>query len=117
MKKTYYQTLNTLPAFAESGDIRRTWAQAHTMAIGCPRDGYEKALVEMLSGWLRYADAVQDTWGAGVGKDYVLGPCWAQIGAGLRGLLNGDIGRMDGGTLDGLLCRTLEAEGFDPDRF
>ena len=85
------------------------------MAVTQPKTAFEKALVEMLSGWLRYADAVQTSWDAGIGKDYVLGPNWAQIGDALRGLLNGDLGRMDGGTLDGVLCRTLEAEGFDPD--
>lgn len=91
------------------------WKERHTAAMACPRTEYEKALVELLSGWLRYADAVEERWESGIGKDYVLGPNWAQIGAGIRGLLNGDLGRMDAGSLDGLLCRTLEAEGLDPD--
>lgn len=91
------------------------WQERHMGAVSCPRTEYERALVELLCGWLRYADAVQGAWESGIGKDYVLGPNWAQIGAGIRGLLNGDLGRMDGGTLDGLLCQTLEAEGFDPD--
>ena len=118
MKNNYLQSLSKLPTHAGTGLPRTAdaWALAHQRAIACPREGCEKALVEMLTGWLRYADAVQSAWDAGIGKDYVLGPLWAQIGSQLRGLLNGDLGRMDGGTLDGLLCRTLEQEGFDPDQ-
>lgn len=108
----YLQSLHYLPGYASEYE---GWGAQHLHAVYCPRDGYEKALVQMLAGWLRYADAVQRSWDAGIGKDSVLGPCWAQIGSGLRGLLNGDLGRMDGGTLDSILCRTLETEGFDPD--
>ena len=71
--------------------------------------------MELLSGWLRYADAHRGAYESGIGADYVLGPAWAQIGAGLRALLNGELGRLDGGTLDGLLCSTLTAEEFDPE--
>jgi hypothetical protein len=91
------------------------WADRHLMAVTLPNSDYEKAVVEMLSGWLRYADAVQSAWDSSIGNDYVLGPNWAQIGAGLRGLLNGELGRIDAGTLDSILCRTLETQGFDPD--
>ena len=42
---------------------------------------------------------------------------WARIGAGLRGLLNGALGRLDAGTLDSLIADTLRAEDFDPDEF
>ena len=111
-KKNHLQNLNQLPSYAKAADA---WAASHQWAIACPKEGYEKALVQMLSGWLRYADAVQADWDAGIGKDGVLGPLWAQIGSQLRGLLNGELGRLDGGSLDRLLCRTLEAEGFDPD--
>jgi hypothetical protein len=68
-----------------------------------------------LNGWLRYADAHHSQYGSGIGRDGVLGPEWVQIGQGLRGLLNGCRGRLDGATLDGLLCLTLAQEGFDPD--
>lgn len=109
--ETHRGTLYALPR----GSNDTGWATRHLAAVACPKAGYERALVEMLSGWLRYADAAQSAWESGVGKDYVLGPKWAQIGDGLRGLLNGDLGRMDGGALDAVLCRALQAEGFDPD--
>jgi hypothetical protein len=72
-------------------------------------------MVEMVSGWLRYADAVLHGYGSLIGKDAVLGPDWRGIGTGLRGLLNGDTGRLDCGTFDALLVNILRSQGFDPD--
>ncbi len=48
--------------------------------------------------------------------DGVLGDEWAKIGGALRGLLNGETGRFDCGTLDRLFCETLRSEGLDPDQ-
>jgi hypothetical protein len=111
MKPLYRKQLTALP---HTRDNIGGWQGRHIGAVACPRTEYERALVELLSGWLRYADAAQERWESGIGNDYVLGPNWAQIGTGIRGLLNGDLGRLDGGTLDHVLCRTLEAEGLDP---
>jgi hypothetical protein len=111
MKTIYRDQLYRLPA--RTG--HDAWLSRHGAAVACPQEGLEKAFVEMLSGWLRYADAHRSAYESGIGDDYVLGPQWAQIGSSLRGLLNGSLGRLDGGTLDGLLCRTLQAEEFNPD--
>ena len=48
-----------------------------------------------------------------IGEDYVLGPQWQAIGEGLRGLLNGETGRLDCGTLDGFILATLDENGID----
>jgi hypothetical protein len=105
---------NRLTANCE-GTSSNGWKERHREAVLCPHWDYERALVQMLSGWLRYADAVQNRWESGIGQDGVLGPSWAEIGSGLRGLLNGELGRLDGGTLDALLVNTLREEEFDPD--
>ena len=97
-------------------DEEAGWQARHRSAVACPRDGFECAYGEMLRGWLRYADAHQERYASPIGQDGVLGPCWAQIGAGLRGLLNGEHGRLDAGTLDSILVRALQEEEFDPDR-
>jgi len=110
MQASYRNKLKAKP----DGINSNGWADRHFAAAQCPQSEYEKALVEMLSGWLRYADAVASGGQSGIGQDYALGPCWARIGDGLRGLLNGETGRFDCGTLDGILCRCLEAENFDP---
>jgi hypothetical protein len=91
------------------------WLRRHRSAVTDPTSEFERALGQMIAGWLRYADACHSRYESGIGDDGVLGPHWAALGAALRGLLNGEMGRLDGGTLDGLLCRTLQQEGFDPD--
>ena len=91
------------------------WMVRHKMAVLTPKSAFERALVHLLAGWLTYADAVKDTYGSGIGGDYVLGPQWSRIGAAIRGLLDGEAGRFDCGTLDSLLCETLQSEGFNPE--
>lgn len=91
------------------------WSTRHLKAVTSPGTGFERAYVEMLRGWLRYADVHATRYDSGIGDDGVLGPLWARIGDALLGLLNGDLGNMDGGTLDGIIRDTLLAEDFDPD--
>ena len=113
-KNRYQSRLFALPASARND--RTGWSARHRAALRAPRGPFEPAYVHLLRGWLCYADAHREQYHSGIGDDGVLGPHWARIGADLRGLLNGELGRLDGGTLDGLICRTLEAEGFDPNR-
>jgi len=110
MKNHYHsQLFNTFKLHQPGQD----WMDRHHSALTAPRTEFEKSFVELLSGWLRYADAHHNAYGSGIGADYILGPAWAQIAGGLITLLNGDLGRLDGGTLDGLLRRTLTAEDLD----
>ena len=70
----------------------------------------------MIQALANYADAHQARYESPIGQDGVLGPQWEVIGTALLELLNGDLGALDGGTLDGLLRDMLHAEGFDPDK-
>jgi len=74
------------------------------------------AIVSLFSGRLKYADEHKWKYHSGIGEDGLLGDEWAKIGGALRGLLNGETGRFDCGTLDKLIADTLRAEGFDPDK-
>ena len=69
-------------------------------------------IVRMIQSLADYADAHRELYGSGIGEDYVLGPEWANMVQGCRGLLNGETGQLDCGTLDGLLCDMLRAEGL-----
>lgn len=89
------------------------WRGQHSIAMACPREGHESAMVKMLTGWLEYQSAHAERFESGVGDDYVLGPEWEAIGKALRGLLNGETGRLDCGTLDGVILDGLKAEGFE----
>jgi len=86
----------------------------HERAVFLP-SGPEKGIVNLLRGWLSYADQHKASHESSIGEDGFLGDYWASIGASIRGLLNGEIGRLDGGALDSLICNILEAEGFNPD--
>src|SRR5579871_6781152 len=89
---------------------RNGWIDRHMSAVRCPNGGFERSLVDLINGWLGYADAHQNQFDNAIGHDRMLGECWAQIGNGLRGLLNGELGRMDRGTLDSLLSVALEEQ-------
>ena len=91
------------------------WMNRHLAAISNPQPGFETAVVQMFSGWLRYADEHNSRYKTGVGADYVLGAEWAKVGSALLGLLNGETGRLDCGTLDSLVRNVLSAEGIDPE--
>lgn len=91
------------------------WQGRHTAAFLDPVTSHERALVFILKGWEEYAEGHEDAYESPIGEDYVLGDDWAKIGFALRGLLNGDLGRLDGGTLDAFICHRLNEAGFDPD--
>lgn len=91
---------------------RNYWIGQHQQAMVDPRTGHESALVRMLSGWDEYREAHAERFSSGVGDDYVLGPEWKAIGEALLGLLNGETGRLDCGTLDGAIRKALAEEGF-----
>jgi hypothetical protein len=93
------------------------WGKRHTLAWekGVHGDFNTSALPMMIRGWAKYADDHSAVFGSTIGEDYVLGDEWETIGRAIRGLLNGELGGLDGGTVDGLICEMLEAEGFDPD--
>ena len=87
------------------------WGERHYKAFQTDRTG----IAGMIKAWAHYADAHRTRYEASIGDDGFLGPEWAEIGKSLRALLNGDLGQMDGGTLDDMICDILSANGFDPD--
>lgn len=92
----------------------QNWRGQHNAALNYPRED-EKAIVHFINAWLEYAVAHERMFDSHIGDDGFLGPYWAKIGAGLRGLLNGSLGRLDGGTLDKAIAEALTEVGFDPD--
>ena len=101
-----------------SGQVEKhfaTWGTRHINAVRFPR-GNEVGYIDMLRGWLWYADNHHNQFDSGIGEDYYTGDIWSRIGIELRALLNTDIGqRLDLGTLDGIILESLKAEGFSED--
>ena len=92
------------------GDNTGNWQQRHRSAIL----GNHPVAV-MLRAWLDYADRYTARYDSGIGEDTVLGDEWAAIGRGLLGLLNGDCGQLDCGTVDGIIRAALIDDGFKAD--
>lgn len=88
------------------------WGLRHDTAMRRPQ-GYERGIVPLVTGWAQYADEHFERFSDPIGDDYVLGPEWKAIGEALLGLLNGELGRLDGGTLDGRIRDILEHEGIE----
>lgn len=101
-----HDRIDTMPS--DSG-----WQVRHRNAWHSPFGSPERPVRDMIVGWLMYADQHRERFGSTIGEDGVLGADWAAIGSGLLGLLNGETGRFDCGTLDAIIGNALEAEGFD----
>ncbi len=119
-KNTTLERLRQAPVSPE-GDTTG-WHERHSQAMRMTREGHERALFRMLEGWLMYADAHRTAYAEGegsvpgtmaIGQDSVLGDPWIEIGKSLLALLNGQIGRFDGGTLDGIIREALLGAGAD----
>lgn len=92
------------------------WKKLHetAMASGRLTATHESAIVFLFRAWQAYASAHKARFEGTIGEDYVLGPEWQAIGQALIGLLNGETGRLDCGTLDREIRAELERAGFNP---
>jgi predicted RNA methylase len=72
----------------------------HAAAIANPAAGFERPVVAMVKALAEYADAHRQRYGDPIRQDYILGEYWHMLGEALIGLLNGETGRLDCGTLD-----------------
>ena len=72
-------------------------------------------LIVVLAAVIQYCEDHTSQYGALIGDDYVLGPGVTDILQGVRTLLNGSLGRLDGGLLDGLLLGIAEHYGIEVD--
>jgi hypothetical protein len=84
-----------------------------TMKFARRQAGYRirSAILDLVS----YARQHKAMYGSVIGEDYVLGDYWRDSMRGLHGLLNGELGREDGGTLSGMICDAFVANGFKDD--
>jgi hypothetical protein len=101
------QTLGDGKESVNSYEHRRANTGLYTSPFG-------KALRYMLLGWERYATTHRERYESSIGEDGVLGPEWAAIGESLRGLLNGDCGGWDAGSLCANISRVLREHGCEP---
>jgi hypothetical protein len=119
MKTLSYAQRFDMPSFTRSSDGGKMpndtgWQTRHLAALQTPK-GFESAIVGLIRAWAIYADSHKARYDSGIGEDGLLGDFWSQMSKQLRGLLDGETGRLDCGTLATFISETLKAEGFDPD--
>lgn len=93
------------------------WGQAHLDAFfgrNCSKGTQGRAIASMTRALAEYADAHEKMFECPIGDDHVLRPHWADMVRAVRGMLNGETGNLDCGTMDRLLCDMLRAERFEP---
>lgn len=91
---------------AQWGTPVPAWRRQHETALAYP-DQREIALVKLLDG--ASAAVVQ------YGQDGLLRDGVADILKGMRTLLDGDLGRLDGGEVSAIIEQLFAEIGFDPD--
>lgn len=92
---------------------RPDWGTRHVAAWREPQPN-EAGVVGFVTAAAVYADNHRKRFESRIGDDGVLGEPWALILMSVLTLLNGDLGRLDGGTVDALVRHMLIEEGFDP---
>lgn len=115
----FVQEWNTKGVKAKAG-VGYLWADNHANAwAGTPFirivSPFEMPLKAFLRALADYADAHQARYESPIGEDYVLGEHWKQAARAFLGLLNGESGRFDCGTLDGCVRELARRAGFSPE--
>ncbi len=77
--------------------------------------GFEAGLLDLIVGLTEYAGAHVRQYDSPIADDGVLGEAWLDALRGVRALLNGELGRLDGGTLDHAIIELYKAAGFEGD--
>lgn len=101
-------------------------ANQHRRALEHHTNRQGAALRKMLEGWEAYAQAYAKTYGEewgdengkwSIGKDFVLGPYWAEVGLAIKRLLDGETGGFDCGSLAANITELIEREGIATDGY
>ena len=87
------------------------WAQRS----GNPRELAAGAVAAAVTAWARYADAHYALYDNRIGDDAVIGEGWKSWGKSLLGLLNGETGKLDCGTVDKMIREIAELNGVELD--
>jgi hypothetical protein len=101
------------PRSGGAGRAFEAWYDRHMSAVRAPSVGHERAIVGMFVALQEMAEAHRERFESPIGEDGVLGVYWADIANGLIGMLDGEAGRLDCGTLDGAIRNLAAAHDVD----
>jgi hypothetical protein len=75
-------------------------------------NGIESPIINLLKVLDTYERNHVTRYDSAIANDYALGAAWLEIAKSARTLLNGELGRLDAGTLDGILLDMIVTAGF-----
>jgi hypothetical protein len=104
----------TKPLTTADGKAQQRYWLNHTEALKNPNK-FEVPLLAILRGLADYADTHESKYGDSIGKDYCTGEQWLDALRGVKGFLNCELNRLDGGILDGAIRELATVAGLDPD--
>lgn len=110
MQKAVRDRLRTVPS-GPSVPIP-PWRLRHQLALKHP-EGAELPIIHMLTGWLEYEHNHFIRQHQPIDDDYLLRCQWFAIGEAIRGLLGGEIGRLDASCLDSVILDGLHRNGWE----
>jgi hypothetical protein len=107
------------PSLERADESPNTWQSQHNKAtrhdggFGDERKLAEFAIVNALNAWQLYGAFHEQRYDSLIGDDGVLGAAWLEMGKSLCQLLDGEIGRLNGGTCWSYIDDTLRRGGFE----
>lgn len=84
----------------------------HNRAFAHPEPGFEDALAHLVRGLIAYRAAYVERYQVEISADPALAESWAETARGILGLLDGDTGRFDCATIDGMIRSTAANAGY-----
>ena len=87
------------------------WWRQHSLAVRDPK-GFELPITTMLHALATYADEHERRYESPVGEDGVMGEYWLDMAKAVKGLLTGETGRLDCGTVDHTIQALVVLAGF-----
>ncbi len=105
-RRTYKQIFQDVSVKAMLMPRNTGWQARHFVAWN------KHPVAGMIAAFGKYADQHNKRFESTLSEDYVLGAAWLDGMKAIRTLLNGDLGQMDGGTCDTMICAMLFNEGF-----
>jgi hypothetical protein len=100
----------SLTTVARKSTGQNQWGASHVAAWNKPHP-----VASMVRSLAKYADDYAERYESTLGSDYVLGKAWLEMAKGTLTLLNGELGGLDGGTMDSLIRDMMRAAGFTED--
>lgn len=97
-----------------SYEMVANWQQRHVSALKSPK-GFEAPILSLIEGLQDYRVEHEARYGSKIGEDHFMGKLYLDLARTIIKLLNGEIGRLDGGSVEQLVRRQLGAAGFTED--